>query len=461
MIGVGVIPAVAESTGNAFASPDETLVTTETTSINAASEAGQQAALENAFGTGGGQASGATAGSNNSTSDSATSSVSGDVMEAAIVCADPNNPDGLRSHFDKVLQDQQELAIVQVDTDSIFNADPEAAGNEAIAGCFTAGDQIIDLAQSIPSITPSWGNIGNMVQTAVNKKLQEVQTNMLNRTCEVANRALSDALAPINGFLTAASNNQILNDPSGFLGDYIVSQAGDAINQGDLAFNQLIDDLDNRIDSQNTAAGEAFEQATNDLNDLPSSNGNSGGYDTSDLDDSLNNAQGNVLQGNLENTYQQLQDVIANKPVEISRHRNNDANGWGYTYCQHPGGAGSECVPISSSQYSTLSREHTIYSDHLLPAAQNRYQLAQDAISASNTNSSTSSNSNYQARSFNTPTSTPSASGTSSPTPSASASTQSQTTSVAPQQPTQTQTQPSNSESSDGDSSSNVFANLW
>ena len=127
MIGVGVIPAVAESTGNAFASPDETLVTTETTSINAASEAGQQAALENAFGTGGGQASGATAGSNNSTSDSATSSVSGDVMEAAIVCADPNNPDGLRSHFDKVLQDQQELAIVQVDTDSIFNADPEAA----------------------------------------------------------------------------------------------------------------------------------------------------------------------------------------------------------------------------------------------------------------------------------------------------------------------------------------------
>lgn len=400
MIGIGVIPAVANSTGGANAFSDDAIAggttVTTTRTVNGATQSGQQSAINNAFSSDGGQASGATAGNSNSgfgitSGESGGGEVREDVLNSAIACADPENEDGIRAYFDKVYQQQQEFAIVQVDTDSIFNADPNAEGNEAIAGCFTAANQIIDLAQSIPSITPSWGDIAGVVQKAVNKKLQEVQANMLDRTCQVANRALSDALAPIHSFLSAAGSNQILNDPGGFLGDYIIKEAGVIIDDQDLAFNGLINGIDNKIKDQNNQASQAFKDAQAGLDNLPNPTGK--GYDTSALDNSLNSAEGNVLQGNLEGSYKQLQDVIANKPVRIGV----QGSGRDRRYCKYP--SGNQCVAINSGEYSNIQNQHGIYNDHLLPAAQRRYELSQEALSASKTGGTTGTRStpNYQA----------------------------------------------------------------
>ncbi|MGP9666994.1 hypothetical protein [Psychrobacter sp. AOP31-A1-22] len=467
IIGVGVIPAVADNT-NPFGAQGKSLTTSETTTINSATQGGQQSTINNAFGDGGGQASGAQAGNSNNSGFGVTSGESGggdvreDVLNSAIACADPNNEDGIRSYFDKVYKQQQEFAVIQVDTDSIFNADPEAAGNEAIAGCFTAADQIIDLAQSIPSITPSWGDIAGVVQTAVNKKLQEVQANMLDRTCQVANRALSDALAPIHGFLSAAGNNQILNDPGGFLGDYLIDKAGTVIDDQDLAFNGIVDGIEDKIQNQNNAANEAFKDAQGKLDQLPNT-GTNKGYDTSELDNSLNSAEGGVLQGNLENTYKQLQDVIAKKPPRIG----TEGSSRDRTYCKYP--TGNQCVAISRGEYSNIANQQNIYNQHLLPAAERRYQLAQEALSASNTGTTGRSIPNYQARSAAPVTNTaPSNSGTavqnSAPASNAPASNapasnapaqQPQTRSTAPQ-PT-----PQASEPAPSKSNSNVFGDLF
>lgn len=457
MIGIGVIPAVAE---NPFSPQGKTLTTTETTTINGATQAGQQSAIDNAFGNGGGQASGSQAGdSNNSgfgitSGESAGGEVREDVLNSAIACADPNNEDGIRAYFDKVYQQQQEFAIVQVDTDSIFNADPNAQGNEAIAGCFTAANQIIDLAQSIPSITPSWGDIAGVVQKAVNKKLQEVQANMLDRTCQVANRALSDALAPIHSFLSAAGSNQILNDPGGFLSDYIIDKAGTVIDEQELAFNGLLNGIDNKVKEQNNAANQAFKDAQSKLDQLPSTG--TGSYDTSALDNSLNSAEGNVLQGNLEGAYKQLQDVISNKPPRIGV----EGGGRDRRYCKYP--TGNQCVPINMGEYSNIANQHEIYNQHLLPAAERRYQLAQEALSANKTGTTGRSVPNYQARSAApTANTAPSNSGSSAPTNNVPAQQQPQAASPAPQAKPAPQSQPQATPPASGKANSNVFGDLF
>lgn len=460
IIGIGVLPAVAE---NPFSPQERALTTTETTTINKATQAGQTTAINNAFGDGGGQASGAAAGDSNNSGFGVTSGESGsgevreDVLNSAIACADPNNEDGIRSHFDKIYQQQQEFAIVQVDTDSIFNADPNAEGNEAIAGCFTAANQIIDLAQSIPSITPSWGDIAGVVQKAVNKKLQEVQANMLDRTCQVANRALSDALAPIHSFLSAAGSNQILNDPGGFLGDYIIKKAGTVIDEQDMAFNGLLDGIDNKIKDQNQQASDAFKEAQSKLDQLPNTGSNKG-YDTSALDNSLSSAEGSVLQGNLEGSYQQLQEVIANKPPRIGV----EGSGRDRRYCKYP--TGNQCVAINRGEYSNLSNQHNIYNQHLLPAAERRYQLAQEALSASKTGTTGNPVPNYQARTTTPIANTaPSNSGNAAQSSTAPVQQQSQVNRTAPQQQPQQQqqSQPQTTTPTPSKSNSNVFGDLF
>lgn len=461
VIGIGVLPAVAE---NPFAPQERALTTTETTTttVNGATQGGQQSTIDNAFGDGGGQASGAQAGNSNNSGFGVTSDESGggdvreDVLNSAIACADPNNEDGIRAYFDEVYKQQQEFAVIQVDTDSIFNADPNAQGNEAIAGCFTAADQIIDLAQSIPSITPSWGDIAGVVQKAVNKKLQEVQANMLDRTCQVANRALSDALAPIHGFLSAAGNNQILNDPGGFLGDYIIDKAGTIIDDQDLAFNGIVNGIEDKIQNQNNAANEAFKDAQGKLDQLPNT-GTNKGYDTSELDNSLNSAEGGVLQGNLENTYKQLQDVIAKKPPRIGV----EGGGRDRRYCKYP--AGNQCVAIGRGEYSNIANQQNIYDQHLLPAAERRYKLAQEALSAGKTGTTGRSVPNYQTRSAAPTTNTaPSNSGaaTQNTAPASSVPAQQpQTRNTAPQP--QAQPAPQASEPKSSKPNSNVFGDLF
>lgn len=137
-------------------------------------------------------------------------------------------------------------------SDKIFNASTDLGDgvNEATKGCFTAGEEIINLATLIPSVQTSWrGTIGNVIKDQLQKRALQLKNSILKRGCKIANDAVLKALEPVQEYMqTANKMSAVINNPEDFLGEYLASKIDVEFDRTDLAFNQTLDTIKSKVD---------------------------------------------------------------------------------------------------------------------------------------------------------------------------------------------------------------------
>lgn len=63
--------------------------------------------------------------------------------------------------------------------------------------CLASARQVIDLAQTLPSINISWGGVGAIVQNVVKKQIQQVTNQLFEKTCNVVASAVGSVTKPV------------------------------------------------------------------------------------------------------------------------------------------------------------------------------------------------------------------------------------------------------------------------
>lgn len=389
MIGIGV-PSIA-ATVNAFPNPDASATTTTTTTApSSATQEGLNTVKVNAFDAqDGGTAGGVVAGTGNGTAvqdDPAGSTVESDVISEATTCADPNNVDGLKAAHTEVLKDRQELVVTTVDVDALFNMDPKDPANEAASGCFAAAQQILDLSVAIPSIPTSWGDIGSIVTNQVTERLAQMQQEIFDRGCKIGLNALENTLSPIKDVLNSANNSSLLNDPAGFVGNYISQQVGSQLDASDLAFNGILDNITNDLAVSNQTARELAASVAQNSQaiELPAS------YNTSKMDETLNSGATSVLTESLARAKEELARVISAGPAQpMPTYHNSNGDS------VFPVSKDGKVTNVSRDTYYDISSDYNQYKPNIT-AAQNRVTAAQSLLSgSSSTSTPTSYTSSY------------------------------------------------------------------
>ena len=382
MIGVGV-PSIA-ATVNAFPNPNASATATASTTAapSSANQAGLDTVKVNAFDAqDGGVAGGVVAGTGNGTAkqdDPAGVTIDSDVITEATTCADPNNVDGLKAAHTEVMRERQALVVTTVNVDELFNMDPKDPANQAASGCFAAAQQILDLSVAIPSIPTSWGDIGNMVTKQVTDRLVQMQQEVLDRGCQIGLNALQNTLSPIKDVLNAANNSTLLNDPAGFVGNYISQQVGSQLDSADLAFNGILDDVTNDLAVSNQTARDLANKVAQNSKDIEPP----GSYSTSKIDETLNSSSKAVLQESLARAQAELARVVSAGPYEPLPTYYKDGEKY------YPVTKNGTTKNVSSAHYHAIVNSYNQYKPNIT-AAQNRVNAAQNLLNGSSSTSTT------------------------------------------------------------------------
>lgn len=369
MLGVG-IPAIANT--NPFNPEADTpfLGSTTTGTPNPATTGGLGSATGSSKDEGNGGSTGGSVAGDGGGAVGAGGVIDTDVVKAAVTCADPANPDGIKATHTKVLKERTELAVIQVDIDKMFNLDPKDPANAAAAGCFSAANQIIDLSIGIPSIPTSWGDIGGLVRKQIDKHIANAQKQFLERGCEIANSALSSALGPINTFLTGVNGSSLINSPEGFVGGYISKQIDGAFDEADLIFNGVLDKVDNSIKEQNQNAQDKANAVAGQLEDLD----RVGDYDMKDFNDRVENINKDITAGSVQSAQADLNRLISEAPPATSTYRRDKTT----YYCKT---VNSNCVDITRREYDRINEAAQV---HALQMQAARARLAAAQATAAN-----------------------------------------------------------------------------
>lgn len=257
MGGVVAAPAlaVASSTNNPYVTGGISTgtTTTSTTSGGVSSNNAYANATQGTTGATANNATGATSTYSNSIPNAADDAAIDAQTDAEVsgelqACAATMN--------DLINQNQKDAVGVVVagadSSDKIFNASTDLGDgvNEATKGCFTAGEEIINLATLIPSVQTSWrGTIGNVIKDQLQKRALQLKDSILKRGCKIANDAVLKALEPVQEYMqTADRMSAVINNPEDFLGEYLASKIDIEFDRTDLAFNQTLDTIKSKVD---------------------------------------------------------------------------------------------------------------------------------------------------------------------------------------------------------------------
>lgn len=175
---------------------------------------------------------------------------------------DTSNPDISDAVKDCELQDSREAALINVI--EIINAQPKVDdlfnnASEAAKGCFAASSQVINLAMEIPTFSPSWSNLGNIIKGNIMKMIAAKQQELIDKGCAIADQALLSAMQPIQDYM--AKYNGALGGMTGNFGldpnaEYDPSKGG-IFGQAAEHMKGGINDIQGRLDKDGRTAAEA------------------------------------------------------------------------------------------------------------------------------------------------------------------------------------------------------------
>lgn len=127
-----------------------------------------------------------------------------------------------------------------------------AQTNEKNKGCFTAGQEIFNLATLIPTADFSIsGAAGAALKTIINKKVQELKQSVYERGCRIANESVMNALSPIKEYMSKASEvTALITKPEDLLGNYLADRLDIEFDRADMVFNEALGNLKGKIDAE-------------------------------------------------------------------------------------------------------------------------------------------------------------------------------------------------------------------
>lgn len=234
----GSLPATAEPNiyqDGSLGTP--TLPTGTGGSVNTATNSGQQTVINNSVGAIAQDGQGTMAGGSHIPSTSGQT----DLEKAGDEC------DMLEAQ-QQAMNDAMKVAMITPKVDDIFNA-----ADKASEGCFASSREIINLAVSIPQIN---GSLSSIVKTLIQKEIDKQKQKILQRACEIADKALLSTIKPIQKYVDEINAKSA--EYSGVMGDLNVPVTTKTYDGVSLIFNQEVKNLQNTIDKKSTQVANAM-----------------------------------------------------------------------------------------------------------------------------------------------------------------------------------------------------------
>ena len=236
----GVLPATAENPyqDGTLSNPTVSTGTGSTGStINTATNSGQQTAISNTVGATAQDGQGTMAG----TSSIPSTSNQTDLETSAEGC------EAIKAQ-ETGMQEAMKIAMITPNIDEIFNA-----ADKASEGCFASSREVINLAISIPQIN---GSLSSIVNTLIQKEIDKQQQKILQRACEIADKALLSTIKPIQKYVDDINARSA--EYSDMMGDLNVPMTTKTYDGVSLMFNNQAKTLENSINQKSTQVANAM-----------------------------------------------------------------------------------------------------------------------------------------------------------------------------------------------------------
>lgn len=236
----GVLPATAENPyqDGTLSNPTVSTGTGSTGStINTATNSGQQTAISNTVGATAQDGQGTMAG----TSSIPSTSNQTDLETSAEGC------EAIKAQ-ETGMQEAMKIAMITPNIDEIFNA-----ADKASEGCFASSREVINLAISIPQIN---GSLSSIVNTLVQKEIDKQKQKILERACEITDKALLSTIKPIQKYVDDINARSA--EYSDMMGDLNVPMTTKTYDGVSLMFNNQAKTLENSISQKSTQVANAM-----------------------------------------------------------------------------------------------------------------------------------------------------------------------------------------------------------
>lgn len=236
----GVLPATAENPyqDGTLSNPTVSTGTGSTGStINTATNSGQQTAISNTVGATAQDGQGTMAGTSSIPSTSNQTDLEKSAEECEAIKAQETG-----------MQEAMKIAMITPNIDEIFNA-----ADKASEGCFASSREVINLAISIPQIN---GSLSSIVQTLIQKEIDKQKQKILQRACEIADKALLSTIKPIQKYVDDINARSA--EYSDMMGDLNVPMTTKTYDGISLMFNNQAKTLENSINQKSTQVANAM-----------------------------------------------------------------------------------------------------------------------------------------------------------------------------------------------------------
>lgn len=234
--------------------------------------------------------------------------------------------------------------------------------NAVARGCNINTKEILDLSVSLPTIRGSWGSIAGAVKDKVKSEMKRIQNELVERTCEVAEQVIVDAVRPVREMID--TYNDISAAITG-LPQYVQDKATARIERQTQKLqdrlNGYSDKAQAKIDKFNEKNLERYQKFENSIYE----NAAEIGFDIEEASEA-----GRSLHTNLMN--ERIQELQANPPkapqyyAVYQRAKDNSDNMAKYLKCTDP--AHKNCTASTAAEYNTLrsqwdqyNREREVY----------------------------------------------------------------------------------------------------
>lgn len=221
--------------------------------------------------------------------------------------------------------------------------------HESTKGCLSSSKEILDLTVALPTIRGSWGDIGQIVRKQVDKEIQKIQKEVIHRTCEIADKAVRDAAAPVLDFYKTWNGvTTIINGSDATVGKYLSDKVTDSSGKVGRYLNDRLNSAQKNLDSANQKVNNKYQGYKNGIDDHAYE---AIGFNIGDADAQVNG----ILKQQIEAEMEDVRRSIPPKPQYTANYR-SDGN---YYKCDSSG----RCTLSNMTEYRQINNEHRTYND--------------------------------------------------------------------------------------------------
>lgn len=219
--------------------------------------------------------------------------------------------------------------------------------NESTKGCLSSSQEILDLTLALPTIRGSWGDIGQVVRRQVDKEIAKIKDEVINRTCEIADKAIMDATAPVMQFYKDWNDTvTLINGSDAMVGKYLSDQVSLGSDKVGMYLSERLKLAETNLNEANARAAERYEGYKSDLNERVY---DAIGFEIGDAEAQVDKIRKDQIQAEING----IQSRIPPKPKYTVR-----ASGGEYYKC-----IGTSCEEISVLEYRDIREQHTAYNN--------------------------------------------------------------------------------------------------